>query len=46
MPTSPHLSPYLCRVQMPVLDFSQLTALYRTGDQHVPGAAMRNLDAA
>ena len=31
---------------MPVLDFSQLTALYRTGDQHVPGAAMRNLDAA
>ena len=34
------------RSKMPVLDFSQLTALYRTGDQHVPGAAMRNLDAA
>ena len=34
------------RSKMPMLDFSQLTALYRTGDQHVPGAAMRNLDAA
>lgn len=45
----PHLltsSPYLCPDQMPMLDFSQLTALYHTGDQLVPGAAMRNLDAA
>ena len=46
IPTPPHLSPYLCPDQMPMLDFSQLTALYRTGDQLVPGAAMRNLDAA
>ena len=45
-PTSAHLSPSPYPDQMPVLDFSQLTALYRTGDQHVPGAAMRNLDAA
>lgn len=42
--SSPRLSPplpYLRPVQMPMLDFSQLTALYRTGDQHVLGAAIK-----